>query len=121
MRWGAYTGACSGQRYAAASLPLADIWRITRLFERVRYGQHVAEPIEEAEARACLEAIVRACGSGRYVHAPWPEERKTIEVGDVVTDFAKLTRHTGWKPATRLAEGLEKTAAFYRQNREHYW
>jgi nucleoside-diphosphate-sugar epimerase len=68
-----------------------------------------------------VQAIVRACGSGRYVHAPWPEERKTIEVGDVVTDFAKLTRHTGWKPATRLAEGLEKTAAFYRQNREHYW
>jgi nucleoside-diphosphate-sugar epimerase len=82
------------------------------------YGIGSAESITFLEL---VQAILRACGSGRYVHAPWPEERKTIEVGDVVTDFAKLTRHTGWKPTTLLAEGLEKTAAFYRQNREHYW
>jgi UDP-glucose 4-epimerase len=52
---------------------------------------------------------------------PWPEERKTIEVGDVVTNFSKLTAHTGWKPTTTLAEGLQKTVAYYRLNRERYW
>ncbi|MBI5603772.1 MAG: GDP-mannose 4,6-dehydratase [Deltaproteobacteria bacterium] len=68
-----------------------------------------------------VQEIIRACGSGRYVHVPWPEDRKTIEVGDVVTDFSKLTAHTGWKPSTLLAEGLNKTVAFYRQYRGHYW
>ena len=68
-----------------------------------------------------VEAIIRACGSGRYVHAPWPEDRKSIEVGDVVTDFSKLTAHTGWRPTTLLAEGLKQTADFYRINRHHYW
>jgi UDP-glucose 4-epimerase len=68
-----------------------------------------------------VEAIIRACGSGRYVHVPWPEDRKSIEVGDVVTDFGKLTEHTGWKPTTLLADGLQKTADFYRKNRRHYW
>jgi UDP-glucose 4-epimerase len=68
-----------------------------------------------------VEAIIRACGSGRYVHAPWPEDRKSIEVGDVVTDFSKLTAHTGWRPTTLLAEGLSKTVDYYRKNRSHYW
>jgi UDP-glucose 4-epimerase len=68
-----------------------------------------------------VQAIIAACGSGRYVHAPWPEERKTIEVGDVVTDSSKLTAHTGWRPTTLLAEGLQKTVAYYRRYREQYW
>jgi UDP-glucose 4-epimerase len=68
-----------------------------------------------------VEGIIRACGSGRFIHVPWPEDRKTIEVGDVVTDFSKLTAHTGWNPTTLLAEGLKKTVAFYRENRRHYW
>lgn len=46
---------------ATTDLPQADIWRITRLFERARYGQHRADQVEEAEAVACLQAIVRAC------------------------------------------------------------
>jgi hypothetical protein len=46
---------------ASTNLPQADIWRITRLFERVRYGPHAPQPEEEAEAIACLTAIVQAC------------------------------------------------------------
>ncbi len=46
---------------AETDLPQEDIWRITRLFERVRYGQHRLGQAEEAEAVACLQAIVQAC------------------------------------------------------------
>ena len=68
-----------------------------------------------------VEAIIRACGSGGYAHVPWPEDRKTIEVGDVVTDFSKLTAHTGWRPTTLLDAGLQKTVDFYKQYKQHYW
>jgi len=68
-----------------------------------------------------VQEIIRACGSGRYIHVPWPEDRKTIEVGDVVTDFSKLTGHTEWRPKTLLAEGLKKTVEFYRKHKSHYW
>jgi UDP-glucose 4-epimerase len=68
-----------------------------------------------------VEGIISACGSGRFIHVPWPEDRKSIEVGDVITDFSKLTAHTGWKPTTLLAEGLAKTAEFYRKHRQFYW
>ncbi len=68
-----------------------------------------------------VEQLIKAAGSGSYTHAPWPEDRKIIEVGDVVTDFGKLTTHTGWTPSTRLSEGLKITAEYYRQYKKRYW
>jgi nucleoside-diphosphate-sugar epimerase len=68
-----------------------------------------------------VKEIINACGAGRYDHVPWPEDRKMIEVGDVVTDFSKLTDHTGWRPTTPLSKGLEITADYYRKHKEHYW
>ena len=68
-----------------------------------------------------VKRIIEACGSGSFAHVPWPEDRKIIEVGDVVTDYGKLTAHTGWAPATPLSEGLSLTADYYRQHNEHYW
>lgn len=70
---------------------------------------------------ALVQAIIKACGSGRYTHVPWPEDRKAIEVGDVITDFSKLTAHTNWTPSTPLSVGLKQTADFYRQYKRHYW
>ena len=49
------------------------------------------------------------------------EDRKAIEVGDVITDFSKLTAHTGWTPATPLSAGLKSTVEFYREHKKHYW
>ncbi len=49
------------QRLEAAGLPEAPVRRLTRLFERVRYGARRPAPQEEDEAVACLKAIVQAC------------------------------------------------------------
>ena len=68
-----------------------------------------------------VQAIVKACGDGSYDHVPWPEDRKAIEVGDVITDFTKLTAHTGWTPTTPLSVGLKSTVEFYREHKKHYW
>jgi nucleoside-diphosphate-sugar epimerase len=68
-----------------------------------------------------VKQIIKACESGSYTHVPWPEDRKIIEVGDVVTDYTKLTAHTGWTPSTPLSEGLRKTVEYYREHKKHYW
>ncbi len=49
------------RRLEAAGLPEAPVRRLTRLFERVRYGARRPAPQEEDEAVACLKAIVQAC------------------------------------------------------------
>jgi len=49
-------------RLTAAGLPAEDVYRLTRLFERVRYADQPPGPAEQQEATACLEAIVAAVG-----------------------------------------------------------
>jgi UDP-glucose 4-epimerase len=68
-----------------------------------------------------VKAIIRACGSGSYGHVEWPREREVIEVGDVRTDDGKLRGDTGWIPRVSVPDGLQRTVAFYRAHREHYW
>ncbi len=67
------------------------------------------------------EAIVATAGTGRLAFTPFSAERKAQEPGDFYTDIGKISRVTGWRPATRLADGVARTLAFYRENREHYW
>jgi hypothetical protein len=47
---------------AQSGLSDEHIWRLTRLFERVRYGGKTPGQAEEQEAVACLQAIVQAYG-----------------------------------------------------------
>ena len=48
-------------RLVEAGLPGEPVRRLTRLFERVRYGAKAADEGEEEQALACLTAIVEAC------------------------------------------------------------
>ncbi len=67
------------------------------------------------------ETIVAAAGSGKIAFTPFSPERKAQEPGDFYTDIAKISRVTGWRPQTALADGVAASIAFYRQNKEHYW
>jgi UDP-glucose 4-epimerase len=68
-----------------------------------------------------VETLVAASGSGRYRLVPWPPERKRIDIGDVYSSYHLIQETLGWEPRTDLREGLEATAAFYRNYKEHYW
>jgi hypothetical protein len=46
-----------------AGLPTEAVWRLTELFEQVRYGAKAPGQGEEAQALACLETIVEFCRS----------------------------------------------------------
>lgn len=51
------------RRLAAAGLPQEPVQRLTRLFERVRYGTELPQEQEEQEALDSLTAIVEAVGA----------------------------------------------------------
>ena len=55
-----------------------------------------------------VQAILRACGSGRYVHAPWPEERQAIEVVTWSRIFPDRWLIRLASRPTLLAEGFKK-------------
>lgn len=57
----------------------------------------------------------------RYEIVPFPEDKKIIDIGDFYADYTRIRGSTGWSPAVDLAEGVEKTVAFYRRHKEVYW
>ena len=49
------------------------------------------------------------------------QQRKAIDIGSIYVDDRKLRRVLKWQPRVDLREGLERTVAFYRAHRDHYW
>jgi UDP-glucose 4-epimerase len=77
------------------------------------------EPIPLLEvARLCQE--IAAAGGGVET-APWPPERKKIDIGSIYVSHDRLAELTGWDPQVSLREGLERTIRFYQEHGDHYW
>jgi nucleoside-diphosphate-sugar epimerase len=77
------------------------------------------EPVPLIEvARLCQKL---AANGGTVETAPWPEERKKIDIGSIYVDHSRLSHDTGWEPSVGLSEGLAETMDFYRDHGEHYW
>jgi UDP-glucose 4-epimerase len=68
-----------------------------------------------------VKTIIEVAGQGAWHYAEFSPERKAQEPGDFYSDVSKIYRIAGWKPTTNLADGLNKTIAFYRENQEKYW
>jgi len=75
------------------------------------------EPTTFREVAETLSSLAGA----RWEFAPFSPERKAQEPGDFYSDVSKIRRVLGWRPRTPLAEGLERTLAYYRENRARYW
>jgi UDP-glucose 4-epimerase len=77
------------------------------------------EPVALLEvARLCQQI---AAAGGAVETAPWPNQRKKIDIGSIYVSHDRLTELTGWNPRVSLREGLERTIAFYKEHGEHYW
>lgn len=76
---------------------------------------------EPISLRDLLDVMIEIAGSGSYRLVPFPEDKKAIDIGSVYADDNKIRRALGWEPSTSLREGLTRTIAFYRENRNQYW
>src|SRR5687767_4754824 len=76
------------------------------------------ETLSLAEVAAELIALT---GSGSVRAVAFPQERQLIDIGNFHSSYGKIQSALGWKPRTRLREGLTRTLEFYGQNRAHYW
>ena len=65
--------------------------------------------------------LVELNGSGNYELVPFPEDRKTIDIGDYYADFRKVEKLLDWSPHVMLKDGLKKTLEYYRKHQAHYW
>ena len=58
--------------------------------------------------------ILQRLASFDYELVPFPAEALAIDIGDYYGEFAKFSGATGWAPRIDLAEGLERTLAYFR-------
>ena len=65
--------------------------------------------------------VVRLSDSGSYRLVPFPEDRKSIDIGDYYADDTKLRTTLGWAPEVGLEEGLARTLDYYREHGGRYW
>lgn len=55
-----------------------------------------------------------------YQMVPFPENRKSIDIGDYWADFGLIQQELGWTPRVPLALGLRKTLEFFEENINYY-
>jgi UDP-glucose 4-epimerase len=67
------------------------------------------------------EIVIEANGGGTYRIIPFPPERKAIDIGDYYGNHGRIRAELGWAPKVRLAEGVERSLAFYKENGNAYW
>lgn len=76
---------------------------------------------ETINLRDLAALVVEIGGGGSYEIIPFPSDRKPIDIGDYYGDYRLIQGRLGWRPRTALREGLARTIAFYRENKQHYW
>jgi UDP-glucose 4-epimerase len=67
------------------------------------------------------DVLVGLAGAGSWRLVPFPDERRTIDIGDYFADDSKIRSRLGWEPNVGLREGLERSLAFYREHGADYW
>ncbi len=64
--------------------------------------------------------IVKAVGRGNVRFIPWPDERKSTEVGDAVISNQKIKQMLEWSPCVDTETGLARTRDYYLDCLERY-
>jgi UDP-glucose 4-epimerase len=92
----AVSSATGGEMYNLGSGSGTSFWDMTKM---------VADSVPNTEIR----------------QVPWPSERYFVETGDYIADLRKVCAATDWHPEVSLANGIERTMAYYAAHKKYYW
>jgi UDP-glucose 4-epimerase len=67
------------------------------------------------------EVLVEIARGGSYRLVPFPEERRSIDIGDYFADDRKIRERLGWEPTVPLRDGLARSLDYYREHASAYW
>jgi UDP-glucose 4-epimerase len=76
---------------------------------------------ERINLRDLAALLVEINGGGEYQVVPFPPDRKAIDIGDYYGDYSLIRSTLDWQPQIGLRDGLARTLAYYRAEREYYW
>jgi nucleoside-diphosphate-sugar epimerase len=65
--------------------------------------------------------VVERAGAGSVVTVPFPDDRKSIDIGDFYADWSAIERDLAWHPTVSVEDGVGRTLDYYREHGAHYW
>ena len=69
---------------------------------------------------ALARLLIEVAGRGSFRFVPFPPERKSIDVGSIEIDYARIRNELGWEPRVALRDGLERTVRYYERHLARY-
>ena len=72
------------------------------------------------QLREIAEIASKQAGGPAPGMRPFPAERKAIDIGSYYTDWSRIGRELGWRPATPFAEGIGRTLSYYERELPRY-
>ncbi len=81
------------------------------------YNLGAGDKLSLAETARLLTSFYH---NGNFHMVPFPENRKSIDIGDYWADFGLIQRELGWTPRVPLALGLRKTLDYFEENISYY-
>lgn len=64
--------------------------------------------------------IADRCPGCSFEEIPFPADLKRIDIGNFEGNYDKFKNATGWRPTVDIAEGLDRTIAFYKDKMPEY-
>lgn len=64
--------------------------------------------------------LVELVPGASYQLVPFPTDRKQIDIGSCFSSYRRIESELGWKPSTRLRDGLARSLDYYREHFAHY-
>jgi nucleoside-diphosphate-sugar epimerase len=80
------------------------------------YNLGASPPVSLRQLADLLASVARC----PYTVTSFPEERKTIDIGDYYASYERIKADLGWQPRTPLNAAVEATVAYYRQHWRRY-
>ena len=76
------------------------------------------EVVELADVAHLLHSLAP---DSRFEVVPFPEDRKSIDIGDYFSDWAQASDVLHWAPQVSLEDGLVRTLEYFQKNKSLYW
>lgn len=71
--------------------------------------------------KSFVQKVIKIYGNGKFKIVPFPSDRKSIEIGNYIANYSKLTKFTGWKPRWKFEDAVLETIKFYSGNKKFYF
>ena len=75
---------------------------------------------EHLSVSEIAKATVEEIGKGEVKYISWPNQRKTLEIGDAIFTNKKIKNILGWNPQFTVRDGLKFSKDYYKSRLKYY-